>query len=99
MTKEMLSEELREFLLSKADTTEEFDFINHTAPCYGMAWDKKREHWIVRIDNKRVCEVSAKDFPELDIRSPDFISHVLGILKEGGVDGLKLHIEELKCAT
>jgi hypothetical protein len=98
MSKEMLSEELREFLLSKSDT-EEFDYVNHVAPCYGMSWDKKKSHWIIRIDNKRVTEVNADDFPGFDVRSPEFVSHVLAILKDGGVDGLKLHIEELKCAT
>ncbi len=98
MKKEMLSEELREFLLSKTDT-EEFDHVHHVAPCYGMSWDKKKSYWIIRIDNKRVAEVDQSDFPGLDVRSPEFVSHVLSILKEGGIDNLKLHIAELKCAT
>lgn len=90
--------ELKEFLSGRIDP-EEFDYQKHNAPCYNLAWDKKKSVWIVRVDGKRVMELVAEDFPDgIDFRSYEFIDHILRVLKEGGIDGLKLHIEEMQCA-
>jgi hypothetical protein len=98
MTSDDMPEELREFLLGRVEP-EEFDYQKHTAPCYNLAWDKKKQQWIVRVDGKRLMELTQELFPEdVDFRSYEFVDHILRILREDGPEGLKLHIEELQCA-
>lgn len=99
MTVELLPDELRELLLVRVES-EDVDYVRHTAPCYGLSWDKRRQLWIVRINNKKVMEISESHVPEdFDIRSQEFVNHILSILRDGGQDGLKVHLEELKCAS
>jgi hypothetical protein len=97
MSSEIIPEELKEFLSGRSES-DEIDYVHHVAPVYGLSWDKKSKLWIVRVDNKRVMELNSSDFSsEVDIHSYEFVDHILGILKEDGVSGLQLHIEELKC--
>jgi hypothetical protein len=98
MSEEQLPGALRE-LLSGHIEHEDVSHQHISYPCFGLTWDKKKECWIVRLDGKRVMEVISDDFAEdADIRSYEFAKHILGILRDGGVDGLRIHIEELKCA-
>jgi len=97
MSTELAPDELREFLLGKVDN-EDVNDIHYTSPCYGMSWDKRRESWQIRVDNKRVMEIGVDSVPpEFHIRSKEFIDHILSILRDGGPAGLSVHIEELRC--
>jgi hypothetical protein len=98
MSTEKLPEELREFLLGRTEH-DDTDYHHYSSPCYNLTWDKKKSHWVVRMDGKRIAELSAEDFAEdVDIQSYDFIDHILRILRDNGPEGLRVHIEELRCA-
>lgn len=96
MSVEFTPDELREFLLNKQELEEELN--QHYAPCYQVSWDKKRQSLIVRVDNKKIIDITQEDIPEpFIVNSMEFIQHILAILRESGVDGLMIHLEELKC--
>lgn len=98
MSNELLSDELREIILGKYDN-EEVNYATYLAPCYGMSWDAKSGSWIVRVDNKRVMDIGRDDVPEaFDLRSLEFLNHMLSIMRTDGIEGLKSHLAELKCA-
>jgi hypothetical protein len=97
MTSDLVSDELKDFLLGKSEN-DEIDYSHFVAPCYSMSWDARHSVWIVRVDNKRVMELGAGDVPpDFEFRSYELVQHILSVLRESGPDGLRLHIEEMKC--
>lgn len=98
MTTDEETSGIRDILLGRSDT-DDIDYQYYKAPCYSMSWDKKRVCWAVKVDGARVMELTAADLPnDVEVGSYEFVDHILRILREGGVEGLRTHIEELKCA-
>lgn len=95
----MDSEEFKQLILRKTDLPEDFDYNVKVFPCFGMSWDRRNNVWIIKLDGKRMLEISQEDFPVVtDFRSYEFTNHILGVLRSSGIDGLRQHIEELKCS-
>lgn len=98
MTEQFIQDELREFILRRTENEEELA-RNH-GPCYSISWDNKRSVLAVKVNNKRLMEIAEADVPEtVDLRSIEFITHTLRVLRDGDIEGLKVHLEELKCGN
>mgnify|MGYP001605386486 CR=1 FL=1 len=99
MSNDGIPEEFKDLLLGRTDQ-DDVDYQHYRAPCYSMAWDKRKSCWSVKVDGKKMLDLTASDFPEdVDLSSYEFVDHILRILRESGPDGLTTHIEELKCAS
>lgn len=86
------SDELREFILNRQEFDEEPLDISST--CNGMQW--KKDRWIVRVDNKRVMEITKESLPStVDIRAMSFVDPAMRALRNEGLAGLQEFIKSL----
>jgi len=74
-------DDLKEFLLSTpADSGE--DIFAYQNKCYSLSW--KKDHWIVRSNNKKIGLVNKSDIPDTtDIKDIDVVSGMLSALRKG----------------
>jgi hypothetical protein len=86
------SKEVKKFLLSDPDI--EDDIGESPRICYALAW--KKDHWIIRANNKRVGMIVKKDIPEgMNLKSNSLVFGSLKVLREAsrliefGVDPLE----------
>lgn len=73
-------EELRQFLLSGPG---EFDDVLGSSPgkCYSLSW--KKDHWIIRANNKKVGVITKDNIPvSMDIKDNDLLFEMLRVLRE-----------------
>lgn len=73
-------EELKEFLLNTPGDTEE-DLNSSPGTCYSLSW--KKDHWIIRANNKKVGVVTRKDVPgSTNIQDSNLLFAMLKVLRE-----------------
>jgi len=95
MTEFQNTEELREFILNRQELDE--DVLGVSGQCWGLAW--KKDRWAVRVDNKRVAEITAANVPKgFDLRNEEFSYKILSTLRKDGLLGLEQLLKEIKNA-
>lgn len=87
------SEDLREFILNRQEHDDEPNGVS--GPCYEISW--KKDRWLIRLNNKRVAEITKNDVPVgFDLRSNDFVLNLPKVLRTQGPEGLGTFLESLK---
>lgn len=93
MDNEINLDNFKQFFTSS--TEQDDDFIRASGVCFSLSW--KKDHWIVRLNNKKVGEIKQENLPKwLDIRDHEFILNALSALRKGHLDGLDKYIKGLK---
>jgi hypothetical protein len=87
------SDELREFILNRQEYDEEP--MGNFSPCNGLEW--KKDRWIVRVDNKKITEITTKNVPVgFNLKDTGFVMGAMKAMRVGGVDELQNFLKDLK---
>lgn len=86
------SDELREFILNRQEYDE--DPVGNFSPCNGLEW--KKDRWIVRVDNKKITEITSKNVPaNFNLKNTEFVFSAMKAMRSGGIDELQDFLKSL----
>lgn len=89
------TEDLRQYLLSIPNEFND-EIVGASGACYSMSW--KKDHWIARVNNKKIGILTLEDITaeNINIRDNDFVLQMTNMLRmcNGSLEKMKLILKE-----
>lgn len=89
-------EALREYLLNVPGEFDE-ELSGSSGNCFSLSW--KKDHWIIRVNNKRVGIITKADIPpNVNLNDSKFVLSMSSALRNcnGSLDKLRSYLRDLK---